>query len=130
MRLKVSVLGHFGKGRNLLNGQTIKTKIVSEELQKQLEFYKEKVQHLTEELNIANSSTYKYKRLFSQLFDRLQVTGVSRYKVVKDMNNINDVKTLFCIEYNDGNSYVYDVKLVSTGYREDLNGNVQADETR
>ena len=94
----------------------------NKELEKQLEFYKWKVEELTEELTEVKSSTYKYKRLFSQLFDRLQVTGVSRYKVVKDMNNINDVKTLFCIEYNDGNSYVYDVKLASTGYEEDLNG--------
>ena len=31
-----AVLGHFGHGQNLLNGQTIKTKIVAEELQRQL----------------------------------------------------------------------------------------------
>ena len=31
-----AVLGHFGYGQNLLNGQTIKTKIVTEELQRQL----------------------------------------------------------------------------------------------
>lgn len=36
MQVKVSVLGHFGEGENLLNGQTIKTKIVTEELQNQL----------------------------------------------------------------------------------------------
>jgi len=30
--LKVSVLGHFGEGINLLNGQTIKTKIITDEL--------------------------------------------------------------------------------------------------
>lgn len=92
------------------------------ELEQLLEFYKEKTQQLTEELTEVNSLAYKYKRLFSQLFDRLQVNGVSRYKVVKDMNNINDIKTLFCIEYNDGNSYVYDVKLISTAYEEHLNG--------
>lgn len=33
---KVCVIGHFGFGKNLLNGQTIKTKIVAEELEKQL----------------------------------------------------------------------------------------------
>ena len=33
---KLCVVGHFGYGENLLNGQTIKTKIVTEELQKQL----------------------------------------------------------------------------------------------
>ncbi len=36
MRVKVSVLGHFGEGANLLNGQTVKTKIITEELQKLL----------------------------------------------------------------------------------------------
>ena len=36
MRAKVSVLGHFGEGVNLLNGQTIKTKIVTKELKKQV----------------------------------------------------------------------------------------------
>lgn len=36
MRFKVSVLGHFGEGANLLNGQTVKTKIITEELQNQL----------------------------------------------------------------------------------------------
>ena len=35
MRVKVSVLGHFGEGKNLLNGQTVKTKTVTEELQNQ-----------------------------------------------------------------------------------------------
>lgn len=36
MRVKVSVLGHFGKSANLFNGQTVKTKIITEELQNQL----------------------------------------------------------------------------------------------
>ena len=35
MRAKVSVLGHFGEGKNLLNGQTVKTKIITKELQNQ-----------------------------------------------------------------------------------------------
>lgn len=33
--MRVCVLGHFGEGENLLNGQTVKTKIVTEELQNQ-----------------------------------------------------------------------------------------------
>ncbi|MBQ1273270.1 MAG: hypothetical protein IIY10_00685, partial [Aeriscardovia sp.] len=33
---KVSIFGHFGEGKNLLNGQTVKTKIVTEELENQL----------------------------------------------------------------------------------------------
>lgn len=36
MRVKASVLGHFGEGVKLLNGQTVKTKIITEELQNQL----------------------------------------------------------------------------------------------
>ena len=35
MRVKVSILGHFGEGVNLINGQTVKTKIITEELQNQ-----------------------------------------------------------------------------------------------
>lgn len=33
---KISVIGHFGNGKTLLNGQTVKTKIVTDELCKQL----------------------------------------------------------------------------------------------
>lgn len=36
MKVKTSVLGHFGEGEYLLNGQTIKTQIITDELQKQL----------------------------------------------------------------------------------------------
>ena len=36
MPVKVSALGHFGEGENLLNGQTVKTRIITEELQNQL----------------------------------------------------------------------------------------------
>ncbi|WP_302414224.1 glycosyltransferase [uncultured Ruminococcus sp.] len=36
MIAKVSVLGHFGRGETLLNGQTVKTKIITEELQRRL----------------------------------------------------------------------------------------------
>ena len=32
--MRISVIGHFGTGLNLLNGQTIKTKIVTEELER------------------------------------------------------------------------------------------------
>lgn len=34
--MKIGILGHFGEGTNLLNGQTVKTKIITEELQNQL----------------------------------------------------------------------------------------------
>ena len=33
---RACVLGHFGFGENLLNGQTIKTKIVTDELERRL----------------------------------------------------------------------------------------------
>ena len=36
LQIRACVLGHFGEGTNLLNGQTIKTKIITEELQNQL----------------------------------------------------------------------------------------------
>lgn len=36
MKARVSVLGHFGDGLCLLNGQTVKTKIITDELQNQL----------------------------------------------------------------------------------------------
>ena len=32
MRTKIGILGHYGNGQNLLNGQTVKTKIITEEL--------------------------------------------------------------------------------------------------
>jgi len=34
--MKAAILGHFGEGVNLLNGQTVKTKIITEALQRQL----------------------------------------------------------------------------------------------
>lgn len=36
IKKKVCIIGHFGFGKNLLNGQTIKTKIITTELEKQL----------------------------------------------------------------------------------------------
>ena len=33
MRVHASILGHFGEGKNLLNGQTVKTKTFTEALQ-------------------------------------------------------------------------------------------------
>ena len=36
MMVRVSVLGHFAQGKELLNGQTVKTKIITEELENQL----------------------------------------------------------------------------------------------
>lgn len=34
--MKISAIGHFGEGLNLLNGQTVKTKIITDELENQL----------------------------------------------------------------------------------------------
>lgn len=36
MQVKSCVIGHFGKGKTLLNGQTVKTKIITNELEEQL----------------------------------------------------------------------------------------------
>lgn len=36
VQTKISVLGHFGEGKNLLNGQTVKTRIITDELQRRL----------------------------------------------------------------------------------------------
>ena len=33
---RVCIIGHYGFGENLLNGQTVKTKIITKELEKQL----------------------------------------------------------------------------------------------
>ena len=44
MQTKISVLGHFGEGVTLLNGQTVKTKIFTEELERQ--FGKEQVRRI------------------------------------------------------------------------------------
>lgn len=41
MQTKISILGHFGEGVTLLNGQTVKTKIITDELERQ--FGKEQV---------------------------------------------------------------------------------------
>ena len=35
VQLKISILGHFGEGKTLLNGQTVKTKIITDELKKE-----------------------------------------------------------------------------------------------
>ena len=42
MKKRICVIGHFAKGENLLNGQTVKTKIITKELVK--EFGKEQVE--------------------------------------------------------------------------------------
>ena len=91
------------------------------ELEKQLEFYKGKVDGLTKELTEVKSSVYKYKRLFSNLFDRLQLTGVKSYKVYK---SLTDGKVLFDIEYQDGTCYTYKVDLTATSYCQTLKGEV------
>lgn len=100
-----------------------KTKILEE----QLGFYKNRTEQLSKEVSVVNKTNYKYRRLFNQLFDRLQLTGVNSYKVEKDLT---DGKVLFNIEYNDGTCYTYKVDLIATSYTEELNGNVQVDKER
>lgn len=93
------------------------------ELEEKVEFLKEKLINSNNELTSVRAANYKYKRLFSEMFDRLSISNVVKNKVTKDLTNINDEKTLFCVKYDDGKSFVYEIKLVSTEYEEDLNEN-------
>ena len=90
-----------------------------------LEVKEKKLIELEKELFEQKELNYTYKRLFSNIFDRLQITSVRNYKVYK---NLTDGKVLFDIKNNDGTSYTYKVELASTGYEEDLN--VQTNEAR
>ena len=83
------------------------------ELEKQLEFYKGKVDELTKELTEVKSSVCQYKRLFSQLFDRTQLINTVGYGVYKDLT---DGKVLLHIDYDDNYTYVYKIDLVETKY--------------
>lgn len=93
------------------------------ELEENNEFLREKLDIINKQLTSVKTTNHAYKRLFGELFNHLSVTNVSKYKVTKDFTNINDEKTLFCVKYDDGRSFVFEVKLVSTEYEEDINGN-------
>ena len=92
-----------------------------------LEVKEKRLNEIEKELFEQKENNYRHKRLFSNIFDRLQITSVKNYKVYK---SLTDGKVLFDIKNNDGTSYTYKVELVSTCYEEDLNGNVQTNETR
>lgn len=98
------------------------------DLKKNVEFLREKLDIINKELTSIETTNHAYKRLFGELFNRLSVSNVSKYKVTKDLTNINDEKTLFCVKYDDGRSFVFEVRLVSTEYEENING--QANKTR
>ena len=90
------------------------------DLKKNVEFLREKLDIINKELTSIETTNHAYKRLFSELFNRLSASNVSKYKVTKDLTNINDEKTLFCVKYDDGRSFVFEVKLVSTEYEKVL----------
>lgn len=98
------------------------------DLMKMNNFYKEKLDIISKELTSIETTNHAYKRLFGELFNRLSASNISKYKVTKDLTNINDEKTLFCVKYDDGRSFVFEVRLVSTEYEEDING--KANKTR
>jgi hypothetical protein len=94
------------------------------DLKKNVDFLREKLDIINKELTSIETTNHAYKRLFGELFNRLSASNVSKYKVTKDLTNINDEKTLFCVKYDDGRSFVFEVKLISTEYEEDINGQV------
>lgn len=91
------------------------------ELEEMIELLKEKLDNSNKHRSALEEENYKYKRLFSKLFTRLSATNVVHYKVD---NNLAGYKAEFVINYDDGTNFKYEVKLVSTGYEEDLNGQV------
>jgi hypothetical protein len=90
------------------------------DLKKNVEFLREKLDIINKELTSIETTNHAYKRLFGELFNRLSASNVSKYKVTKDLTNINDEKTLFCVKYDDGRSFVFEVKLVATEYEKVL----------
>ena len=90
------------------------------ELEEKIELLREKLSNSNKELTSVRNENFKYKRLFNELFIRLSANNVTRYKVEKDLTNINDEKTLFCVKYDDGRSFVFEVKLIATEYEEVL----------
>lgn len=82
-----------------------------------LEVKEKRLNELEKELLEQKEYNYRYKRLFSNIFDRLQITDVRNYKVYK---SLTDGKVLFDIYNSDGTGYTYKVELVSTSYEEDL----------
>ena len=65
----------------------------------------------------ASTSEYKFKKLFSKLFTKLQFANVKRYKVNNDLTD--GLATLY-IECDDNTNYTYEIKLVATGCEEIL----------
>ena len=76
----------------------------------------DKLEDKMDKLEEVSSENFKYKRLFSKLFTRLQLVNVVRYEV---NNNLTDGLAIFNVECDDGSSYEYEVRLVRMGYKED-----------
>jgi len=83
---KACVIGHFGFGENLLNGQTIKTKNVTQELEK----------HFCEELilKIDTKTLYNWRKNKPELY-RLIMLGFKFDELLKQSEkNLNELKDL------------------------------------
>lgn len=85
---KIAVIGHFGQGENLLNGQTIKTKIVTLELKKRIG-----------NNNIEIIDTYggakSYYRLPFQIFNALK--NCRNIIVFPGQNGVRVIVPLICV---------------------------------
>ena len=87
------------------------------ELKDKVAALSDKLEDKMDKLEEVSSENFKYKRLFSKLFTRLQLVNAIKYEV---NNNLTDGLATLNIEYDDGTSYTYEVKLVSMGYKEGL----------
>jgi hypothetical protein len=92
----------------------------TKELEKKLEYLKNRLGAAEEEVFDLSVSNNKYKKTFSQLFTRLSLTNVTKYEVKKDLT---DDKVFFNIKYDDGTNYTYKIELVEVGYVEVLGDN-------
>ena len=90
----------------------------TKELEEMVQLLKEKLDNSNKTRLVLEEENYKYKRLFSKLFTRLSATNVIHYKVE---SNLAGDKAIFDVDFDDGTSFKYEIKLVSTGYEEDLN---------
>ena len=87
------------------------------ELEARLAILQDRNIRLQKELDMANAANYKYRRVYSKLFDGLPICNVVSYEVKNDLVN---GKVIFDVKYNDGLSYTYEVTGVFKGYKEVL----------
>ena len=93
------------------------------ELEARLAILQDRNIRLQKELDMVNAANYKYRRVYSKLFDGLPICNVVSYEVKNDLVN---GKVIFDVKYNDGLSYTYEVVGVFNGYAEVLeNGKIE-----